>query len=892
MPSTGDFLRLPTGTVTFLFTDIERSTRLVSTLGDRYPSLLEAHNRLLRDAIARYGGTEVSTEGDAFFAVFRSALDAVAAATEVQRTFAATPGPDQVTVRVRMGLHSGEGRLGGDNYIGLDVHRAARIAAAGHGGQVLLSDATRALVAHDLPEGLGVRDLGEHRFKDLPAPERIWQLRIDGLQREFPALRSLDARPNNLPLPATSLVGREDELRSIAELLQSRRLLTLTGPGGTGKTRLALAAAQRLLAEFGDGAFFVALQDARDRPTVAAAIASALGVRETLERDLEQGVKEYVGERELLLILDNFEQVLDASPLVAELLAVSAGLRVIVTSRAVLHLAGEQDYEVPPLGLPDPRHLPPLAALSQYEGVALFIERARGVKPDFVVTNENAPAVAEICSRLDGLPLAIELAAARVRLLSPEAILERLERRLPLLTTGARDLPARQRTLRGAIDWSYELLDPARRRLFARLAVFAGAWTIDAAEAVCNPNTELDIDTFDGLAALADESLIRTVPADGGEPRFAMLQVIREFASEKLDAEPDADEVRRRHARSMLALAEAAEPELRRAEIRIWQHRVRGEEENLRAALRWALDGGEVEIGLRTAGALFDYWHYWGEIREGRRWLESLLALPDATPLSRARAKALTALAGLRYWQGDGDRAWELYEEALAVYRPLGDEREIAQALHNSAWAAIARYDQEAARERANEARDRYGRAGDTESAALVEAWLTIEPTIMGMGGNVDAAVSATREAVEINRRLGRIHDLTDMLTGLAMIYRMAGDNQRAAEAGRDGLRRWHEIGNVGRIPICLKILAAVELGLGRPERAALLGAAAEHYNEEFGGELAEAFGQLGDPVEEARPLLAAEDHARAVAEGRSMSLDELIAYALRPELSPEGTLV
>jgi len=418
MTSTPD-PRLPSGTVTFLFTDIEASTRLVAALGDRYEELLAAHANLLRAAMSAHAGTEVSTEGDSFFAVFSSAVAAVAAAVDAQRALGGYPWPADGAIRVRMGLHSGEGRLGGDNYIGLDVHRAARIAAAGHGGQVLLSEGTRALVAQELPVGAAMLDLGEHRLRDLPAPEHIWQLEIEGLQREFPGIRSLDARPNNLPLSATALIGRDGELSAVAELLPRRRVVTITGPGGIGKTRLALAVAQQLLPAFADGAFLVTLEDARDRAAVASAVASALGVREKPDRDLEQGTKEFLRGREVLLVLDNFEQVLSAAPLVSELLASAPRLRIIVTSRAVLNLSGEQDYDVPPLRLPEPQRLPSLAALAQYEAVALFIDRARAVKPDFALTDENAPAVAEICGRLDGLPLAIELAAARVRLLTP-----------------------------------------------------------------------------------------------------------------------------------------------------------------------------------------------------------------------------------------------------------------------------------------------------------------------------------------------------------------------------------------------------------------------------------------------------------------------------------------
>ena len=877
--------RLPIGTVTFLFTDIEGSTRLVLTLGDSYAGLLKAHNRLLRKAIARHRGTEISTEGDAFFAAFPSALDAVAAAAEAQQALAATPWPDETWVRVRMGLHSGEGRLGGDSYVGVDVHRAARIAAVAHGGQVLLSDATRGLVAGGLPAGLGIRDLGEHRLKDLPLSERIWQLEIDGLEREFPTLRSLDARPGNLPMPETSLVGRENELTAIVELLRQRRLVTLTGPAGTGKTRLALAVAQRLLGDFADGAFFVALQDARDRAAVASAIASALGVREKTDRNLEQGAKWHLRERELLLVLDNFEQVVSAAaPLVAELLSGSPRLRITVTSRAVLHLSGEQEFSVPPLSVPDLQHLPEAGTLSQYDAVALFVDRARAIKPEFETTHENGPAVAEISSLLDGLPLAIELAAARVKVLGADAIVDRLRRHLPVLASGPRDRPARQRTLQGAIGWSYELLDPPEQRLFVRLAAFAGGWTLESADEVCNPEAELGIETLDGLASLVDNSLIYPSPVVEGESRFEMLQVIREFARDMLDQEREAGEIGQRHARRMLAVAEAAQPELRRSELRRWQHRLRREEENLRSALRRAVGGGDVEIGLRTAGAVWDFWHYWAELREGVAWLESLLALPAATAPSSARAKGLTGLAGLLYWQGNADRALTIYEEALAIYRELDDERQIAQALLNSAWASAARYDFAPGQARANEALEIYRRVGDDDNAVLVNAWLLFQAMTLGPAGDAKAALAAASQGVEVSRKLGRAHDVAEWVTAESLIYLMVGDHARAIRAAREALAAWYELGNLGRLPLWFKLLAILELAAGHPRRAVRLGAAADRYTEEIGGDRADVYGRLGDPVEEARPFLEPTEHARGVAEGRGMGLEERIAYALAPE--------
>ena len=381
----------------------------------------------------------------------------------------------------------------------------------GTGGQVLLSDATRALLATSLPLAVSVRDLGSHTLKDLPEPERIWQLEIEGLPADFPMIRTPDARPNNLPQPVSSLVGRTAELAQIVDLVRAQRLVTLTGPGGTGKTRLAVAAAQGLLGDFADGAFFVALQDARDRQQIVASAGLALGVREKYDRDLDQGVKDFVRHRRVLLVLDNFEQVVSAGgPVIGELLASSPGLHVLITSRVVLRATGEHEYGVPPLDLPDPAEMRSPQALAEVEAIALFVERARAVAPGFSITDDNARAVTEICRRLDGLPLAIELAAARVKVLDPLAINDRLERRLPVLANAARDVPDRQRTLRSTIDWSYELLEPAERRLIARLSVFAGGWTLEAAQEVANRDGDLGIDTLDGLSSLIDESLHTT----------------------------------------------------------------------------------------------------------------------------------------------------------------------------------------------------------------------------------------------------------------------------------------------------------------------------------------------------------------------------------------------
>lgn len=887
---------LPTGTVTFLFTDIEGSTRLANTLGDRYDAVLATHHQLIRAALQGEGGIEVSTEGDAFFVVFTSALRAVGAAVTAQRALAAQRWPDDAVIRVRMGLHTGEGRLGGDNYIGTNVNRAARIASAGHGSQVLLSDATRALTVPSLPAGVGLLDLGLHRLKDLPEPERLWQLQIDGLPSDFPAIRSLDARPNNLPVPAAPLIGRTEELAALIGLVRDHRLVTLTGPGGTGKTRLGLAVAHHLLADFPDDVFFVALQDARDRDAVAATTASALGVREKVDRDLEQGAKDFLEHRRVLLVLDNFEQVVEqGAPFVAELLSIARELRVLVTSRAPLRLSGEQEFAVPPLDVPDPRQLPPLRALGQVEAIALFVQRARSVAPGFAITDDNARAVTEICRRLDGLPLAIELAAARIKVLSPEAILDRLARHLPVLATADRDVPDRQRTLDAAIDWSYELLEPTEQRLFTRLSVFAGGWSLEAAERICNPVSELGLDTLDGVASLVDKSLARPATledADQAEPRFTMLQVIREFAAAKLDAELDAEAVRRRHAEWMLALAEEARPELRRSDLRRWQLRLRRDEENLRTALGWALDRGEAEIGLRTASAVWDFWHYWAEVREGIGWLESLLALPAAANATDARARGLDALGGLVYWQGRTERAWELYEEVVSIRRRLGDEHALAEALFQTAWAAAAAYDLDRATDRAQQALELFERTGDETSARMVRDWILIEPVIMGTGGGDprDAIETIDRE-FELTEGLGRTHDATDWLGARAMVHRMIGDPEGGLPVARRSIATWYRLGNLGRLPLAFKVAAALELQGGQPRRAVRLEAGAQRLAENVGGDLFQVFGRLGDPIEEARPLLDPADHARAMDEGRAASLDEQVAYALaEPAADDQGS--
>ena len=564
--------------------------------------------------------------------MFQRPSVAVAAAVDAQRRLAAEPWPDGVSIRVRMGLHTGDGALDVDGeYVGADVHRAARVAGAGHGGQILLSETTSALVTDELPDGVRIHGLGEHRLKDL-RPERICQLVIDGLQADFPPIRSLDRRPNNLPTQLTSFIGREAELAEANRLLGTTRLLTLTGPGGTGKTRLSLQLAADVAHEFDDGVWFVPLEPVRDPTLVASQIASTLGLVETATRSARDLIVEWLGQRHVLLVLDNFEQVIEGAPLVADLLRSCDRLSVIATSRAPLHVSGEQEYPVP--GLPVPRDILALselqklnlpqadrdlaaAGISQYEAVRLFIARAVAVRPDFAVTNENAPAVAGICARLHGMPLAIELAAARVKLLAPDAILQRLERQLGVLAAGSRDLPERQQTLRGAIAWSYDLLAEGERRLLARLSVFVGGCELETAEAVCGPADEIGGEVLDGLMALSDQSLVKAEEFEGGT-RFRQLDTIREFAAEQLAAGEEREEIERRHTAAFLALAEAAAPELAGHDQRRWLGRLERDHDNIRTVLDRTVAAQDAGVAIRVGFAMWRYWQKRGHLAEAQ----------------------------------------------------------------------------------------------------------------------------------------------------------------------------------------------------------------------------------------------------------------------------------
>jgi predicted ATPase/class 3 adenylate cyclase len=668
-------LGLPEGTVTFLRSDIEGSMELARALGPRYDELNSEHAAIIRALLVHHGGYIVGTEGDSFFGTFVEAGAAARAAVDIQRQMAEHDWPEGHPFRVRIGIHVGAATRAGDDYGGFEVSRAARVAAAGWGGQIILSDAARALVAEDMPSGWVVRDLGWHRLKGIPEPERLFGLEADGLPTRFPPLRTGVSPVDRLPERVTTLVGRDMELESLDELLRQTRLLTLTGPGGTGKTTLALELARRHAADYADGAAFVDLQAIRDSALVRAEIAHGLGLLDGSVGSAADRLSAYLGSRELLLVIDNFEQVLDAATVVADVFADSSGSRIVVTSRVPLRLRAEQEFPVGPLPVEGE------VAGASSDAERLFIERARRVRPDAIVDAMDARLVAEICRLVDGLPLAIELCAARVGTLPLGTIRDRLRDRRPLPVSGPRDLPDRQRTIEETVAWSHDLLTPALRRLLRRLAAFEESVDLAQAEMVCGPADELGIDVLDGLVQLADHSLLTHVDGVVDGPRFGWLETIRRFALDRLAASGEHEMIRMRHARAFADLAAEAGSHLPSGRQAHWLDRLEADQANLRAATLHAIESGDVESAMRLVSGLWRYWLQSGRVIEGRALVERVLAMPGAANPSTLRVRTLDALGSLAYWAGDRARAGATYDEELELARRIGDRPGEALAL-------------------------------------------------------------------------------------------------------------------------------------------------------------------------------------------------------------------
>jgi predicted ATPase/class 3 adenylate cyclase len=787
---------LPSGTVTFLFTDVEGSTRLLERHPEAYRTAITQHHTILCEAVEQNHGAVFETVGDAVYGAFASPGDAVAAALRAQYDLHGASWGDVGSLRVRMGLHTGEVERQGDHYFGAALYRCGRLMDAAHGGQVLLSSATAELVREALPAAAGLHDLGQHRLRDLQRPERVFQLVAPGLAVDFPALRTLESFPNNLPVQPTPLIGREREVVTGRGLLQhpEARLVTLTGPGGVGKTRLGLQIAADLLREFPDGTFFVDLAPVISADLVIPSIAKTLSVREAANRPILDSLKEYLRDRQLLLVLDNFEHVLASAAQVADLLSTCLRLKVLVTSREALHLRGERQFPVPPLSLPDRSRGESVDQLTRYEAIRLFLERAQAAKPELAISDRNVYAIVEVCHRLDGLPLAIELAAARVNVFSPQALLARLEHRLATLTSGPRDLPVRQQTLRQAIAWSYDLLTPDEQMLYRRLAVFVGGCTLTAAEAVvAGGGPDLNLDVVNGMASLVDKNLLRQEET-AGDLRFRMLETIREHALERLITAGEVDRFQRAHGEYYLVLAEQAEPGLlagwRQAE---WLDRLQEDHDNLRAALSWFTRRGPADHGLRLATALSRFWRIRGYFSEGRERMAELLALPAARTRSPARAKTLHSAGLFASHQGQYVEARALFEESLDIYRELGDTGGIGWALID--LGIVTRYEGNhlAARSLLDESLVLVKQAGDTKGMAAALGNLGL---IARDQGDAAAAETHLDQSLALWRQLGDRVGIGWTLTGLAMVARTLGKFDIAQARIAESLAVWRELGD------------------------------------------------------------------------------------------------
>ncbi len=851
------------GTTSLLFTDIEGSTKLLQRLGDAYAGLLAEHHRLLREVFARHGGSELDNQGDGFYYRFPSARAAVAAAVDGQRALAGFAWPDGVEVRVRMGLHTGEPLAAEIGLVGIDVHRTARICAAGHGGQVLLSRVARDLVGRELPGGVTLLDLGEHRLKDLAEPEHLFQVVAEGLPLDFPSLRTLDDRPTNLPRRLSTFVGRERELAEGRELLASSPLVTLTGPGGVGKTRLALQIALAMLDGLPDGVWLAELGSVSDEGLVLQAVAEALKVTEQPGRPLIDTVLDHLHSRQLCLVLDNCEHVLRTCAEIAYEVLRETDTRILATSREALGVEGEHVLPVPSLELPTGDRRLTAATSLRSAAVRLFLDRATAAQPSFQLTDDNAGVVVQLCRRLDGVPLALELAAARMRALPVEQIAARLDDRFRLLTGGSRMAVTRHQTLRATMDWSHDLLAEDERAVFRRLAAFAGGCSLAAAEAVTAGDDVVSEDVLDVVTKLVDKSLVVPAATDG-QARFTMHETVRAYARDKLVDAGEAEAVQRAHRDWYLALVEQAKPEFFRGPPpRDWLAVFDLEQDNLRLALEWsAAEAGGALAGLRLAAGLWRYWEIRSRVVEGRLWLERTLQATDGE-VSSLRANALTGAGILAHIAGDYPAAIAYHEQSLAQHREVGNRPSVAYALHNLANVAAEHGELARARSLYEEAvamtetiGDRHGSATglialadvisreegyaaaqpifDRSKALYVEfgdRWgeafaLDSEGLAAARSGDLEEARMLHEAAIGVSREIGDERGVARSILHLADEAAREGDVTRAKSLHRECLRIRRTLRDMPGTATALERLASVVMSEAAEDAAHLLGVA------------------------------------------------------------------
>jgi predicted ATPase/class 3 adenylate cyclase len=950
-------INAPSGTVTFLFTDIEGSTKLSQQHPDAIPALLARHHEILNQSIQTRNGYVFQIIGDGFCAAFHSAADALNAALSAQKLLhgeAWSPAP----IRVRMGIHTGAAQLTDDGlYSGYaTLASSQRIMSVGHGGQVLLSGATRELVRDMLTSEAELLDLGEKRLKDLLRPVHLYQLNIAGLPTSFPPLKTLDSLPNNLPTQLTTFIGRENEIAELKLELETYRLVTLTGSGGTGKTRLSLQVAAELLDQFDHGVWFIELAPLADPDLIPQTMLSALGLVEQQGKTPLELLKEYLHEKEALIVLDNCEHLVSASAQVVNaLLNAAPKVKILASSREALGVRGEASYPVPSLSLPDLKHLPTVEGLSQYEAVRLFIDRVLLVAPHFVVDRDNAPFIAQICYRLDGIPLAIELAAARVKVLSVDQISKRLDDRFRLLTGGARTALPRQQTLRALIDWSYDLLPEKERLILHRLSVFMGGWTLEAAEEICACDSIDSYDVLDLLTQLVNRSLVIVVAegSQSGETRYRMLETIRQYAREKLLEVGDSGTIRDRHLAYFVKLVEQAEPELHRSNQLFWLNKLEDEIDNFRMAMEWAL-ATDLESGLRIAVTPWRFWPGRGYLQEVGDWLNQLLEQYKMFDALRARALAIHSLYKLRQndfsetirfakqsleiaraasdqqtealslaalgvsmaTQGNIGEGTPLMEQALAIYRSLGDK--IGQA-GTTEWLSVNNSDLERALAYAKESLTLAREMGDlsglvprlcmlsrltywTGDLTSPSAWLEEARSIsrqlndqMGEAyaistygnlaywqGNYPEAIAYYEEAIQLNEKIGDHYQNLWANVNMAYPVFRQGDVQKARALFAANIQSTQKANLTIALVYTIEGVASLHVNQNQPERAARLFA--------WTDAMRQRIGDHRPPMEQAsveRDLavihskLTDSDFANLSTEGKAMTIDEAIALAL-----------
>lgn len=921
----------PSRLTTFLLADPGDSLQLWEQHATALQAALPRFRLALQQAIAANHGELLSVVNDTVQAAFHSAPDALKAALAAQRALLAVDW--KFPLRPRLALLTGTVQRQGREYLGQAPHRAVRQLAVGHGGQVLLCQITAQLVADDLPDAVSLLDLGEHRLPDLARSERIFQLVAPGLPEHFSPLKSLDNQQTNLPVQPDTLIGRHSELQTLTRLLRSDevRLVTLTGFGGIGKTRLALQTAADLLAVFPDGVFFAPLDQISQSNLVASAVVQALSLHLSGSKSVEEALQAYLHTRRALLVLDNFEHVQPAAPLISRLLATCPQLKILVTSREGLHLRGEREFPVSPL--PFPALDQPMLSdqLTQFASVALFIQRAQAVRPDFAVDNRSAPAVAEICAFLDGLPLAIELAAVKIRLFSPQALLARLKAHSPLqlLSTGPRDLPARQQTLQKTMEWSYSLLNKEEQALFRRLGVFAGGFTVEAVAEVCRSPGESADGSLELLTSLVEKSLVWRREDDVEQLRFSLLFVLREFALRLLERVGELPAYHQAHIDYYLALAKQAEQEWGTRDQVSWFSILAQEHDNLREALTWAISSRKVETSLELAGLLWQFWTHQGYLREGENWINQILSLPNIQNASaRLRADGLRAAGALANARGDYKAVRTYCEQCLEINQALGDNRAIANSLGNLGYCMIQQGESQAGAQLLEQSIALFRKTDDKRGLVvslvkraihamdeadlplaqiLLEEGLTrardegylmgIAITVSNLGylelcqGNYDRAKYLLEESYHIHQTLGQKGHVTEALACIGVVLLKQGNLLTARSHFEQALSAYQESGQKRGIAEVLEGLAGVAAKRGNAERAGKIFGAAEALREEIGAPLPPSDRNILMPmIREAQSILGQDAFISAWSLGRRLladNLDHLITYALEADATP-----